>query len=118
MNIKTIALAPVFAVALAGSAFAQGTVTRETTTTTTTTGGGTVVLAPEERTVVRRYVTEQKRPSVKLQQNVTVGGTLPADVELYAIEGSPTVSKYRYTVVNDRPVIVDPGSRRVIEVIE
>ena len=90
-----------------------GTVTRETTTTTTT----TQTITPEDRTVVKRYVTQQKRPSVKVQERVSVGSTLPADVELYAVEGGPTVSRYRYSIVNDEPVLVDPGTRRVIEVI-
>lgn len=91
-----------------------GAVTRETTTTTTTT---TQTLTPEDRTVVRRYVTQQKRPSVRVQERVSVGSTLPSDVELYEVEGGPTVSRYRYSVVNDEPVLVDPGTRRVIEVI-
>ncbi|MDB5558505.1 MAG: hypothetical protein JWQ36_1439, partial [Enterovirga sp.] len=28
------------------------------------------------------------------------------------------VKGYRYTVVNDRTVLVDPGSRRVVQIIE
>ena len=90
-----------------------GTVTRETTTTTTT----TQTLTPEDRTVVKRYVTQQKRPSVKVQERVSVGATLPSNVELYDVEGGPSVSRYRYSIVNDEPVLVDPGTRRVIEVI-
>lgn len=95
------------------AASAQGTVTRETTTTTTT----TQTLTPEDRTVVRRYVTQQKRPSVRVQERVSVGSTLPSNVELYDVEGGPSVSRYRYSIVNDEPVLVDPGTRRVIEVI-
>jgi len=26
--------------------------------------------------------------------------------------------EYRYTVVNDRPVLVDPRTRRIVEVVE
>jgi hypothetical protein len=25
---------------------------------------------------------------------------------------------YRYAIVNDRPVIVEPGSRRIVEILE
>ena len=96
------------------AASAQGAVTRETTTTTTTT---TRTLTPEDRTVVKRYVTEQKRPSVKIQERVAVGSRLPANVDLYSVEGGPSVSRYRYTIVNDEPVLVDPGTREIIEVI-
>jgi hypothetical protein len=35
---------------------------------------------------------------------------------LSAITGIP--KGYRYTIVNDRPVIVEPRSRRIVEVIE
>ena len=91
-----------------------GTVTRETTTTTATTRQ---TLTPDDRTVVRRYVTEQKRPSVRVQERVAVGSRLPSSVELYAVEGGPGVSRYRYTIVNDEPVLVDPGTREVIEVL-
>ena len=91
-----------------------GAVTKETTTTTTTTRQ---TLTPEDRTVVRRYVTEQRRPSVRVQERVAVGSRLPASVELYAVEGGPGVSRYRYTIVNDEPVLVDPGTREVIEVL-
>jgi len=28
------------------------------------------------------------------------------------------VTKYRYTVVNDRTVLVDPGTHRIVEVID
>jgi hypothetical protein len=28
------------------------------------------------------------------------------------------VREYRYTVVNDRPVLVDPRTRRIVEVVE
>jgi hypothetical protein len=28
------------------------------------------------------------------------------------------VTKYRYTVVNDRTVLVDPGTHRIVEIID
>ncbi|MFC6790954.1 DUF1236 domain-containing protein [Methylobacterium komagatae] len=28
------------------------------------------------------------------------------------------VSGYRYTIVNERPVLVEPGSRRIVEIID
>ena len=123
-NVARTTLAALGLLAGVSAASAQGTViresqgggavTRETTTTTTTT---TQTISPEERTVVRRYVTQQKRPSVRVQERVAVGSTLPSDVELYAVEGEPTVSRYRYSIVNEEPVLVDPGTRRVIEVL-
>jgi hypothetical protein len=79
--------------------------------------GGT--LSRDDETKVRRYIVEQRRPSVRVKERVVVGEPLPRDVELYPVPPDVGVrTEYRYTVVNDRPVLVDPHSRRVIEVIE
>lgn len=114
-TVATVALLAGVTIASATSTTTT-TVTRETTTGAT--GGATVVISPEERTTIREYVVKQKRPSVRVQERVVVGATLPQDVELYTIEGPPTVTRYRYSVVNEQPVLVDPGTRRVIQVIE
>jgi hypothetical protein len=86
-------------------AFAQSEVTRTTTTTTT--------LSPEERTTVREYVTRHDYPSVRVEHfDVGVGAVLPPNVTFYEVPNM----RYRYTIVNDRRVIVDPTTRRIIEV--
>jgi hypothetical protein len=46
---------------------------------------------------------------------VVVGEPLPDTVELRTI---PNHKEYVYAVVNDRRVIVEPRSRKVIEIIE
>ena len=73
-----------------------------------------VQIGPE----VREYIVKEGRSSVRVDTDIAVGATLPADVEVYAIEGVPTASTYRYAVVNDRRVIVEPGSRRIIEIVD
>jgi len=40
---------------------------------------------------------------------------LPAEVELRPV---PRYTEYRYAVVNDRRVIVDPRTRKVIKIID
>jgi hypothetical protein len=95
---------------------AQTTMSRETTTTTTTTGP--VTLAPDVRTRVRQYVVQRRQPSVVVQDRVAVGTVLPPDARFYSFEGVAGVDPYRYAYVNDAPVLVDPGSRRIIEVFE
>jgi hypothetical protein len=70
--------------------------------------------APEQRTRIREYVVREKvRP---YRERVTVGATLPANVELHTApaEWGPSVSRYRYVYSNDNVYFVDPGSRRVI----
>lgn len=53
--------------------------------------------------------------SVVVKERVVVGEPLPAYVELQPV---PQYTEYRYAVVNDRRVIVEPRTRRVIRVIE
>jgi len=80
----------------------------------------TVVIAPEQRGVIRDYVVKEKIRPHRLQSRVTIGATLPADVELSAVPETwgPGFSSYRYIYTGDDVVLVDPTSRRVIQVIE
>ncbi len=96
---------------------AQSTMSRETTTTTTTTRGP-VTLAPDVRTRVRQYVVQHRQPSVTIQDRVVVGTVLPPNAQFFPFEGVEGVSAYRYAYINDAPVLVDPGSRRIVEIIE
>jgi len=96
---------------------AQSTMSRETTTTTTTTRGP-ATLAPDVRTRVRQYVVQHRQPSVTIQDRVAVGTVLPPSAQFYPFDGVDGVSAYRYAYINDAPVLIDPGSRRIIEVIE
>jgi hypothetical protein len=63
---------------------------------------------------VRTYVTRERRPSVAVREEIVVGKPLPKSVKVYAV---PKHSKYSYAVVNDQRVIIEPRTRRVIEVI-
>jgi hypothetical protein len=49
---------------------------------------------------------------------VAVGTVLPPETRFYAFEGVEGVGPYSYAYINEAPVLVDPGSRRVIEIIE
>ena len=53
--------------------------------------------------------------SVVVQERVVVGEPLPPSVELRVV---PNHTEYRYAVVNDRRVIVEPRTRKVIRVID
>jgi len=73
--------------------------------------GSTIDPAPAE---VQTYVVEQPATSVTITEPVAVGEPLPETVVLQPVPQS----EYRYAVVNERRVIVEPGTRRVIQVIE
>jgi hypothetical protein len=84
---------------------------------TGTVGG---ILGVEERPRFREYVIREHDPSFWYQGEVRVGAVLPPrGVTLYAVPPEYHVRPgYRYAVVNDRPVIVEPRSRRIVEIIE
>jgi Protein of unknown function (DUF1236) len=82
-------------------------------------GGVAGVLGADQRPRFRSYVVEQRCPSYRYQGDVRVGAELPeAGVTYYEVPQEYGVREYRYTVVNDRPVLVDPRTRRIVEVIE
>ena len=80
----------------------------------------TVVIAPEQRKVIKEYVVKEHVRPHKLQSRVTVGATLPADVELAPVPETwgPSFHSYRYLYTGEDVVLVDPTSRRVIQVID
>ncbi|PAP95478.1 DUF1236 domain-containing protein [Mesorhizobium wenxiniae] len=74
-----------------------------------------VIIQPEQETVIREYVKKQPLASVKIPGvELNIGSTLPETVELREV---PDV-KYRYVVVDNRTVLVDPGTRKIIKIIE
>jgi len=81
-------------------------------------GGVKGVLGIEERPRFRTYVVEQHRPSYRYDGNLRVGVVLPSEVTYYSIPREYGAPNYRYAVVNDRTVLVEPGSRRVVEIID
>jgi hypothetical protein len=75
-------------------------------------------LADQQQPRFRQYVVTQDVPSYRYQEEVRVGATLPASgVQYYEVPAEYGVTQYRYTVVNDTPVLVEPGTRRIVQVI-
>ncbi|MDE1159113.1 MAG: DUF1236 domain-containing protein [Neorhizobium sp.] len=104
---KTLLAATAALMALTGGAYAQTMVITQDPVMTNST-----VVMPGE---VRTYVMEQPIESEPYDGDVLVGRVLPGTVEVRPVEG---YTQYGYTVVNERRVIVDPQTRRVIQVIE
>ncbi len=78
------------------------------------------VFGVEERPRFREFVVRERRPSFALRGPVRVGVVLPErGVEFYEVPPEYRAKPgYRYAVVNDRPVLVEPRTRRIVEVIE
>jgi hypothetical protein len=77
--------------------------------------GAAVGAANEPPAEVRTYVTREQAPSVRVTEKVVVGEPLPATVVLRPV---PNHTDYSFAVVNDRRVIVEPRTRKVIQIIE
>ena len=75
-------------------------------------------IADQQQPEFRSYVTTQKVPSYTYREEVRVGATLPeSGVTYYDVPAEYKVKGYRYTVVNNTPVLVEPGSRKIVQVI-
>ena len=110
----------------AGAAYAQTVITQPVQTETIVTMPGQLVLTPAQRQVIYRYVVRervvQQAPATVGAAPVVeyrVGARVPAGVTLYEVPQTvvtevPTVSRYRYMVVNDRAWLVDPTTSEVV----
>src|SRR5947208_12751566 len=78
--------------------------------------GAGITFAPEQRTHIKEYVTRERVAPVTVRERISVGATLPADVELRAVpsDWGPSVSRYRYVYSGDHVYFVEPSSRKVI----
>ena len=85
-----------------GASFAQSTTIIETTGA-----------APPGEVVT--YVQRERVPSVRVEGDIAVGYAVPSSVELRTV---PSNRNYSYTVINDRRVIVEPRTRKVIRIVE
>lgn len=61
---------------------------------------------------VRTYIGTNTLDPVYLEGSLMVGAGIPDDIDLMPVPGS----RYNYTYVNDYPVLVDPGTRRIVYV--
>jgi len=76
-------------------------------------------IADDTRPRFRTYVEERHVPSYRFNGEVRVGADLPeSGVTYYEVPREYGVTKYRYTVVNDRTVLVEPGTHRIVQVID
>lgn len=75
-------------------------------------------IADQQQPEFRQYVTTQKVPSYSYREEVRVGAVLPeAGVTYHEVPAEYKVKGYRYTVVNNTPVLVEPSSRKIVQII-
>src|SRR5215213_2506555 len=82
-------------------------------------GGVAGLLGIEERPRFQQYVVRQNVPSYRYQEEVRVGAVLPSSgVTYHEVPAEYGVRNYRYTRVNNRIVLVEPSTHRVVQIIE
>ncbi len=76
-------------------------------------------IASDQRKSFQSYVVEEQTPSYRVPGNIQIGTTLPdVGVTYYDVPERFGATRYRYTIVNDRTVLVDPKTRKVVQVVE
>ncbi len=88
-------------------------------------GGNTVVvdqdggIIKEQRPAFREYVLREAVPAFTIPDRIVVGTVLPqSGVTYYDVPQRFGGTPYRYTVVNGATVLVEPKSRRIVQVID
>jgi hypothetical protein len=113
---KKLFLLSAAALMISTGAFAQSTVV----TTTGTGHAAAIQIEPQYRTRIKSYVTEHHLRPVTTKQKIIVGATVPSEVELEAVpaDWGPSLTQYRYVYSGDRVMLVDPGTRTVVQEID
>jgi hypothetical protein len=137
MNTKIIAAMLVTAFALPIAAHAQGTVrgaeegAREGSRAAGPVGGvvggavgavtGTIggILGVDDRPRFHEYVVRERRPSYAYQGEFQVGTVLSdGGITYYDVPAEYKAPGYRYTIINGHAVLIDPRTRRIVEIID
>jgi Protein of unknown function (DUF1236) len=76
-------------------------------------------IAVDQRLAFREYIVRERVPTYAIPGPVIVGGVLPeVGITYYDVPQSFGATRYRYTVVNGQTVLVEPRSRRIVQVVE
>jgi hypothetical protein len=76
-------------------------------------------IAYEQRPAFREYVVTERVPSFTVPQRIEVGTILVDDgVALYDVPQRFGATPFRYTVVNGETVLIEPRTRRIMQVID
>ena len=90
--------------------------------------GGTAVqtqpvpLSPEKQATVKQHVQREKPPEAQAGSPVAVGMTVPESVELWSLPQDsvtevPATTSYKFLLTGKTIAVVDPESRKVIQII-
>lgn len=120
MRKRILAIAAITgAMAAPVAAQAQGTITTGLAGSSTVIVGEHEGIIADQRPAFREYIVRERVPNYTISERVIVGGVLPeAGVTYYDVPQTFGVTPYRYTVVNGQTVLVEPRSRRIVQVVD
>ena len=115
----------IFAIAVIAGTMAAPISAQAQTTVTTGAASGAVIINDDEgiaiaqRPAFREYIVRERVPTFTIPDRVVVGGVLPeAGITYYDVPQTYGSTPYRYTVVNGQTVLVEPRTRRIVQVVE
>jgi hypothetical protein len=79
----------------------------------------TIIVTPEQQTVIREYVVKQHVEPIAPPADfeLSVGATLPDTVEMQPLDVPDIETQYDYVVLDGQTVLVEPGTRRIVQII-
>jgi Protein of unknown function (DUF1236) len=126
MRNKLLAMAAIVATISAPIAATAQTYIQEGTTVGVARGAPPAVIdddaagiTVDQRPAFRQYILREHVPEYTVPDRVAVGAILPeTGVTYYDVPQTYAVTPYRYTVVNSHTILVEPRSRRIVQVID
>ena len=112
--------------AIAGALGAPVAVLAQSDTVGVARGSGAAVkepvvigIVPDQRSAFLEHVDREHVPPFTVPGSVAVGAVLPeAGITYYDVPQSYGETPYRYTVVNGQTILVEPRTRRIVQVID
>ncbi len=79
----------------------------------------TIVIQPAQQKVIHEYVVKQNPAPVVLPSDtaIEVGTVVPDTVQVQTLDVPDMQTRYDYMVVNGQTVLVDPETRKIVEVL-
>jgi hypothetical protein len=83
------------------------------------TGGVAGLLGVDQRPRFHSYAAEKHHESYTYDRPVAVGAVLPeSGVRYYEVPSEYGVTEYRYTIVNNQTVLIDPRTHRIVQIVD
>lgn len=102
-------------IAVPGAASAQDAATTGVARDT----AAVIGIPAEQRSEFRQYIAQERVPDYTISDSVRVGTVLPeVGVTIYDVPQRFGQTTGRYTVVNGATVLVEPSTRRIVQVID